>query len=231
VQVLVVDDDPDMRESVRTVLVRDGHTAFAVGRARDALDLLDRVPIDVVVLDFVMPEMDGFEACQTIRERHTTPVLMLTALGSESDKVRVLDAGADDYMTKPFGSRELLARLRALVRRGGRSAEINDGRLVVGDLTIDTVDGTALVAERRISLSPTEIRLLTALALSPGQTRRPRDLARDLGMVDCSEREAQGLIKVNVRRIRAKIEEDPHRPRRLVTQWGRGYCLRSLPAA
>jgi DNA-binding response OmpR family regulator len=228
VRVLVVDDDPYMRESVRTVLARDGHTTLLATRGAEALVLLEQVPVEAIVLDWMMPDMDGLETCRSIRSRRSTPVVMLTARSGEADKVRILDAGADDYLTKPFGSRELLARLRAVVRRSTRSGQGTDGLLVVGDLTIDTRGGSASFGGRRAALSPTELRLLTALAITPDQPRRPRDLVRDLGFAGCAERDAQELIKVNVRRLRHKIEDDPRQPRRIVTHWGLGYALRSL---
>jgi DNA-binding response OmpR family regulator len=230
-QVLVVDDDPHVRETVRTVLARDGHTAFEASHGAEALAILDTTPVEAIVLDWMMPEMDGLETCRSIRARASTPVVMLTSRSAEADKVRLLDAGADDYLTKPFGSRELLARLRAVVRRANREGDAGGGKLRVGDMTIDARAGSVSIGDRVVSLSPTEMRLLTLLAITPDQARPPRDLVRDLGMTGCSEREAQEIVKVNVRRLRHKIEEDPREPRRLVNHWGYGYALRSLPAA
>jgi DNA-binding response OmpR family regulator len=229
--VLVVDDDPDVRESVRAALAREGHTALVAGDGQEALALLEQISVEAVVLDWMMPGMDGLETCRTIRSRQTTPILMLTALGGEADKVRVLDAGADDYLTKPFGSRELMARLRAIVRRSARAGGAPDGRIVVGDMTIDARAGVVQIGERTVSLSPTELRLLLALAISPDQVRRPRELARDLGAEGSSARAAQELVKANVKRLRRKIEDDPRRPRRLITRWGYGYALSSAATA
>jgi DNA-binding response OmpR family regulator len=172
----------------------------------------------------MMPEMDGLETCRRVRERSMVPVLMVTARSAESDKVRVLDAGADDYITKPFGPRELLARTRALTRRAQMPA-VGGDRMILGDLVVEPSRGEVRVGGRDVGLTPTEQRLLISLAMTPGQVRGARDLARDLGLADCSDRDAQEIVKVNVMRVRRKIEEDPKHPRRLLTHRGYGYSL------
>jgi DNA-binding response OmpR family regulator len=225
-RVLVIDDDPSVRNALRVLLARDGYTPVLAENGQAGLDILKADPaFDAIVLDWLMPVMDGLETCRRIRAMSNISILMLTARSAEADKVRVLDAGADDYIVKPFGPRELLARLRALVRRARGAPVPADRRLVIGDLSIDPDKGAVSIAGREVTVTPTEARLLMALATMPGQVRRVRDLARDLGLSDVSDREAQEIVKVNVLRLRRKIEEDPKAPRRIQTHRGFGYLL------
>ena len=227
-RILVVDDDPSVQTALRILLARDGYTVATAGNGKLALEMFDEGKFDLVVLDWMMPEMDGLETCRRLRETTAIPILMLTARSAESDKVRVLDAGADDYVTKPFGPREFLARVRALVRRSEQVGRKVERKIVVGDLAIDPETGLVTVGDRQVQVTPTEMRLLGSLAIQAGQVRSPRDLARDLGVVECSDRDAQEIAKVNVMRLRRKIEEDPGNPRRLVTHRGYGYSLQAV---
>jgi DNA-binding response OmpR family regulator len=226
-RILVVDDDPSVQTALRILLARDGYTVATAGNGKLALEMFAEGKFDLVVLDWMMPEMDGLETCRRLRELSPIPILMLTARSAESDKVRVLDAGADDYVTKPFGPREFLARVRALVRRSEQIGRKVERKIVVGDLEIDPETGLVTVADRQVQVTPTEMRLLGSLAIQPGVVRSPRDLARDLGVVECSDRDAQEIAKVNVMRLRRKIEDDPAKPKRLVTHRGYGYSLQS----
>ena len=227
-RILVVDDDPSVQTALRILLARDGYTVATAGNGKRGLELFAESKYDLVVLDWMMPEMDGLETCRRLRETSPVPILMLTARSAESDKVRVLDAGADDYVTKPFGPREFLARVRALVRRSEQAGQRVDRKMSVGDLTIDPETGMVSVGARKVQVTPTEMRLLAALAIQPGPVRSPRDLARDLGVVECSDRDAQEIAKVNVMRLRRKIEEEPGTPRRLLTHRGYGYSLQPV---
>ena len=224
-RILVVDDDPSVQTALRILLARDGYTVATAGNGKLALEMFEEDKFDLVVLDWMMPEMDGLETCRRLRETTPVPILMLTARSAESDKVRVLDAGADDYVTKPFGPREFLARVRALVRRSEQLGRKVERKIVVGDLAIDPETGLVTVGDRQVQVTPTEMRLLGSLAIQAGQVRSPRDLARDLGVVECSDRDAQEIAKVNVMRLRRKIEDDPANPKRLVTHRGYGYSL------
>ena len=224
-RVLVVDDDPSVQTALRIMLARDCYTVATAGNGKLALEAFGEGKFDLVVLDWMMPEMDGLETCRRLREISAIPILMLTARSAESDKVRVLDAGADDYVTKPFGPREFLARVRALARRSEQIGRKVERKIVVGDLAIDPETGLVTVGDRQVQVTPTEMRLLGSLAIQPGQVRSPRDLARDLGVVECSDRDAQEIAKVNVMRLRRKIEDDPADPKRLVTHRGYGYSL------
>ena len=224
-RILVVDDDPSVRTALRLLLARDGYDISLAANGREALEVLrGAASFDLVILDWVMPEMDGLETCQRIRERSMVPVLMVTARSAEADKVRVLDVGADDYITKPFGPRELLARVRALVRRAHMPA-VGADVITVGEVTVDPARGDVEIGGRRIGLTRTEQRLMLALAAAPGEVRPARELARALGLTECSEREAQEIVKVNVLRLRRKIEDDPKHPSRLLNHRGYGYSL------
>jgi DNA-binding response OmpR family regulator len=230
-QILVVDDDPSVRTALRLLLIRDGYVVGEAANGQQALDLLVQgTAFDAIVLDWNMPLMDGLETCRRIRERWVVPVLMVTARSAEADKVRVLDAGADDYISKPFGPRELLARVRALVRRAQMPAAGGD-RMTFGDLEVDPARGEVTVRGTRLGLTPTEQRLLIALSLHAGQVTPARDLARALGVVDCSDRDAQEIVKVNVMRLRRKIEDDPKHPTRLLNHRGHGYSLNAAATA
>jgi DNA-binding response OmpR family regulator len=228
-RVLAVDDDANLREMLRLILARDGHTVVLASDGRTARDLLATSPFDVVVLDWSMPGLDGVETCRRLRATSSTPVMMLTARMAESDKVVALDAGADDFVTKPFGARELVARLRALVRRS-RVEEPSRTRVVVGDLSIDLHACTVDVGNRTVDVTPNELRLLVALAGTPGQVRQVRDIAREVGWGDGPDQELQAIVKTNVRRLRRKIEEDPNAPRRVVSHRGYGYALAPMVA-
>jgi DNA-binding response OmpR family regulator len=227
-RILVVDDDPSVQTALRILLARDGYTVATAGNGKLGLEMFGEGKFDLVVLDWMMPEMDGLETCRRLREGSAVPILMLTARSAESDKVRVLDAGADDYVTKPFGPREFLARVRALVRRSEQIGRKVERKIVVGDISIDPETGLVTIGERQVQVTPTEMRLLGSLAIQPGQVRSPRDLARDLGVVECSDRDAQEIAKVNVMRLRRKIEEDPANPKRLITHRGYGYSLQPV---
>jgi DNA-binding response OmpR family regulator len=224
-RVLLVDDDRWMRATLEDLLARDGHAIVAVADGAAALDAAAVAPFDVVVLDWVMPRMDGLETCRRLRATSTVPVLMLTARWAEADKVEALHAGADDYITKPFGSREFLARVHALARRAQMAPPSDDRRVIVGDVVLDPATGRVEVGGRVSQLTPTELRLLQTLASAPGLPQRTRDLVRRMGLGPGEDGAA--LIKTNVLRIRRKIEPDPARPRYLVTFHGVGYALRS----
>ena len=230
-RILVIDDDESIRTTARLLLVREGYSVTTASNGRTGLDAISATPFDLVVLDWTMPELNGLETCRELRRVSAVPVLMLTGRSSERDKVIALDVGADDYLTKPFGPREFLARVRALVRRSRQaSPEMDERRFVVGDLTIDPRRGEVRIRGERVFVTPTELRLLVALAISPGEARVPRELVRDLGMSEVSDHDAAEILKVNVMRLRRKIEDVPARPRRLVTHRGFGYSLNAIEA-
>ena len=225
-RILVVDDDESIRTTTQLLLIREGYSVTTALNGRAGLAAMETTTFDAVVLDWMMPELDGVETCRELRLTSSVPVLMLTGRSSEHDKVRALDVGADDYLTKPFGPREFVARVRALLRRARQTTnEIVDRRYVIGDLTIDQKRGEVRIGQAQVFVTPTELRLLVALAETPGNTRLPRDLVRELGMSEVSDHDAAEIVKVNVMRLRRKIERDPAKPLRLMTHRGFGYSL------
>lgn len=228
-RILIIDDDESIRTTTQLLLVREGYSVTTALNGRDGLAAVATTAFDAVILDWMMPELDGVETCRELRLTSSVPVLMLTGRSSEREKVRALNVGADDYLTKPFGPREFIARVQALVRRARQTPpEMDDRQYVVGDLTIDQSRGEVRIGQSQISVTPTELRLLVAFAKVPGEARMPRDLVRDLGMSEISDRDAAEIVKVNVMRLRRKIEQHASRPRRLMTHRGLGYSLNAV---
>ena len=221
-RVLVVDDEPQIRRALRTALTGHGYEVEVAEDGEAALTALAaRVP-DAVVLDLVMPGVDGFEVLRQTRTWSTVPIIVLSARGQERDKVEALDLGADDYLTKPFGMAELLARLRAVFRRAGAPT---DPILVVGDVTIDLARHVVLRGEEEVHLTPTEYDLLRVLALNAGKVLTHRQLLGFVWGGYAAENTQQ--LRVYVNYLRRKLEADPARPRLLVTEPGVGYRLRT----
>ncbi|TMQ67008.1 MAG: response regulator transcription factor [Candidatus Eisenbacteria bacterium] len=222
--VLLVDDEDKTVASVRLYLE---HAGFEVASAADgptALEMARREPVPaLVILDVLLPRLDGFEVCRRLREGSTIPIIMLTARSSEEDRLEGLELGADDYVVKPFSPRELAARVRAVLRRVP-FAGIEGPPIRIGDLTIDAARHEATVRGRRVALTPREFRLLEVLARAPGRAFTRAELVeRAFG----SESEAlDRTIDAHVVNLRRKIEEDPTRPTRVETVFGVGYRLR-----
>jgi two-component system response regulator ResD len=217
--VLVVDDEPIVREVVATYLRREGYRALEAGDGVTARDLIERVQPELIVLDVMLPGIDGLELCRWIRARSEIPVIMLTARGEEADRIVGLDLGADDYVTKPFSPRELVARVRTVLRRAPGKATVR--RIEAGPLLIDA--GTREVTRdgRALRLTAKEFDLLWFLASNPRLV-----FSRDQLMDRVWGYEAAfdtGTVTVHVRRLREKIEDDPSRPRHVQTVWGVGY--------
>jgi two-component system KDP operon response regulator KdpE len=221
-QVLVVDDEPQIVRGLKVILRAAGYDVRAAATKREALDAIAARAPDALVLDLVLPDGSGVEVCREVREWSSLPILVLSAVGDEREKVRALDAGADDYVTKPFGNEELLARLRAVLRRAGEDPA--EPAIEVGDLVVDVADHRVLRDGEEIHLTPIEFDLLRVLALNRGRLVTQRQLLRDV-WGPAYETETH-YLRVHVAHIRAKIEPDPARPRYLVTDPGVGYRLR-----
>jgi DNA-binding response OmpR family regulator len=224
--ILLVDDDSLLRRSLAFNLEQAGYRASTAASAEDALALAARDVPDLVLLDIGLPGMDGLDALRQFRERLAIPVIFLTARRRELDEVLGLELGADDYVTKPFDTDVLLARIKAVLRRLERpeapALEMSE-RLTVGDLTIDPLAHTVVVGERPVELPPREFELLHALALEAGQVLSVDDL---LARVWGAEYEGESqVVYVHIRWLREKLEQDPHLPRRVVTVRGVGYKL------
>jgi DNA-binding response OmpR family regulator len=219
-RVLVVDDEPMVRDVLARYLAKDG---FDVRLARDGAQALDRFseePPDIVVLDLMLPVIDGLEVFRRIRAGARTPIIMLTAKGEETDRIVGLELGADDYVTKPFSPREVVARVRAVLRRAADHTADGDV-LIFGPLSIDLPRREVRRNGDPLRLTRKEFDLLAFLASSPGVTF---DRARLLQEVwDFAWDGDSATVTVHIRRLREKIEDDPAEPRRLVTVWGIGY--------
>jgi two-component system, OmpR family, KDP operon response regulator KdpE len=224
--VLVVDDEPQIVRGLKIILRSAGYAVEAAETKEEALTALALKPPDAMVLDLVLPDGRGVEVCEDVRRWSRLPILVLSAVGDEREKVRALDAGADDYVTKPFGTDELLARLRAVMRRSVEAG--GSPRLEVGDLTIDLADRQVLRDGVEVHLTPIEFELVRALAQHHGKLVTHRQLLREVwGPEYGSETH---YLRVHVAHIRSKLEEDPSRPRYLVTEPGVGYRLRDPSA-
>ena len=223
-RVLVVDDDRTITEVVARYLENDGFLAEVVHDGREALERALRDPPDLIVLDVMLPGIDGLEICRRLRALAPVPVVLLTAKGAETDRIAGLELGADDYVAKPFSPRELVARVRAVLRRsrGPLGAVGHDPTtpIVDGDLTIDIAARQVTRAGELLPLTAREFDLLVFLARHP---RRAFDREALLGEVWGSRFGDSSTITVHVRRIREKVEDDPAHPTRIVTVWGVGY--------
>lgn len=219
-RILIIEDEPTVAEVVERYLRRDGHDVRLVHDGAAALQTFASFRPDLLVLDLMLPHIDGKEVCRRIRARSQVPIIMLTARSEEIDKLVGLEIGADDYVTKPFSPRELAARVKAVLRRAGRQ-ESNGDALSFDDLRID--QRTRSVEDERgaISLTAREFDLLYYLASHPGQVFT-RDQLMD-AVWDYAFAGDPSTVTVHMRRLRAKVEIDPSRPRRLKTLWGVGY--------
>jgi DNA-binding response OmpR family regulator len=220
--VLVVDDEPIVREVVVRYLERDGHTILEADDGNRARELVELRRPDIVVLDVMLPGMDGLELCRWIRARSDLPVILLTARGEEADRIVGLELGADDYVTKPFSPRELAARVRTVLRRSA-PAKDERGRLTFGDVEVDPQTREVRKAGRELRLTAKEFDLLAFLAGHPRRVfGRDQLMSRVWGYEAALD---TGTVTVHVRRLREKIEANPSDPLHLQTVWGVGYRL------
>lgn len=224
--ILLVEDEATLVQTIAYTLRREGYTVVTAGDGQTALTLAREARPDVVVLDLMLPGLDGFEVCRRLRAESAVPILILSARDTEIDRVVGLEIGADDYLTKPFSLRELLARIRALLRRMRLLAEIPAAEtppLRVGDLTIDPTGRRVWRNDQELQLKPREFDLLLFLARHRGQVfSREQLLDRVWGYEHAVD---SRTVDVHVRWLRAKIEDDPRTPRRLQTVRGVGYRL------
>jgi DNA-binding response OmpR family regulator len=220
--VLVVDDEPIVREVVVRYLRREGFRTLEAADGDAARGILERELPSLVVLDLMLPGTDGIALCRWIRERSDLPVIMLTALGEESDRILGLELGADDYVTKPFSPRELAVRVKTVLRRA--QAEWTGAEVVrFGDVELDATSRRATKGDEPLTLTAKEFDLLWFLARSPGRVfTRAQLMASVWGYEAALD---TGTVTVHVRRLREKIEDDPSLPRHLETVWGVGYRL------
>src|SRR2546421_6799555 len=231
--IVAADDDPQLLRLMTRNLQFEGYEVIPASNGQQALEEIEEQVPDLVLLDVMMPKMDGFNVCHRVREFSTVPIIIVTARGKDQDKVRGLDLGADDYLTKPFSVDELLARVRAVLRRTQFTAKDSSQGLqataTIGDLEIDYSQHLVKMAGREITLTPTEYRILAYLAQNAG-----RVLTQDLLLEHVWGGEYLGeshMLQVNMNRLRRKLEADPTHPRYLLTKVGVGYSLAAQPAA
>jgi DNA-binding response OmpR family regulator len=222
--ILVVDDEPSIREVVSIYLERAGYRVVVASNGQAALEALEEQPPDLVVLDLMLPEVDGLEITRRLRAQGDVPIIMLTARRGETDRILGLEMGADDYMVKPFSPRELVSRVRAVLRRTRGSAPAADKRdLTFGGLHIDPQTRVVEVNGEEKSLTAREFDLLWTLACHPRQVFSRNQLLDIVWGV--TEYIDPSTVTVHVRRLREKIEPDPSNPRHIQTVWGVGYKL------
>jgi len=220
--ILVVEDEPKIAQFARDYLEHAGFRVVTAGDGRFALKAVARERPELIVLDLRLPDMDGLDVARALRKDSTVPIIMLTARGEESDKLIGLELGADDYMTKPFSPKELVARARAVLRRWAL-ARTGGETVRVGDLVVDRSRLRASVGDRPVDLTPTEFQLVAALAGSPGRVFTRAQLLDALHGVAFESYER--AIDAHIKNIRRKLEPDPRRPRYLLTVYGVGYRL------
>lgn len=223
VRVLIVDDEPAIRRYLRTILTAHGYMVYEATRGAEAISEVTAQRPDVIVLDLGLPDMDGVQVTRVLREWSQTPILILSVRGGETDKIAALDAGADDYLTKPFGSGELLARLRAAMRRAVRTAT-QEPIFEMDGLKVDLAKRLVSVNDHEIQLTPTEYDLLKALVKDAGKVLTHHQLLRTVWGVGYDDE--MHMLRVNISNLRKKIEADATRPRYIVTEPGVGYRLR-----
>jgi DNA-binding response OmpR family regulator len=231
--VLTADDDPQLLRLIARNLQLEDYDVLVASDGQQALEQIEQHAPDLVLLDVMMPRMDGFTVCQRVREFSAVPIIIVTARGQDQDKVRGLDLGADDYLTKPFSIEELLARVRAVLRRAqftaSEQAHAMHTTTTIGDLTIDFAQHLVTMGAREIELTPTEYRILAYLAQNSG-----RVMTQDLLLEHIWGTEYVGeghMLQVNINRLRHKIEPDPMHPRYILTKVGIGYLLAARPDA
>jgi len=222
-RVLVVDDEAPIRRFLRAALTAHGYEVLEARNGQEALSALTAQRPDLLILDLGLPDMEGLEVTRRLREWSNIPIIILSVREGEADKVATLDAGADDYLTKPFGVGELLARLRAAMRRTAPTAD--EPAFTIGELKVDLASRIVTVAGQEAQLTPTEYGLLHALVTHVGKVMTHRQLLRQVW--GAAYEEETHILRVNISNLRRKIEADPTRPRYIRTEPGVGYRLRT----
>jgi two-component system, OmpR family, KDP operon response regulator KdpE len=220
--ILIVDDEQSIRRFLRVTLTSENYTIFEAVSGKEAVSLAAKHKPNIIILDLGLPDIDGVEVTRLLRQWTQVPIIILSVRDSEADKVLALDAGADDYLTKPFGVGELLARLRVAIRRAIRPAV--EPIFISGDLKVDLTDRVVTIAEKEISLTPTEYALLRVLTINAGKVLTHNFLLREVWGEGYSDE--SHMLHVNISNLRRKIETEPTRPQHIITESGVGYRLR-----
>jgi len=225
-RILVVDDEPSIRKFLRANLEAKDYKVLTAADGAEALQTIEMELPDLVILDIMMPKMDGFEVCRQLREWSQIPIIMLSARGDENDKVKCLELGADDYITKPFGASELIARVRAVLRRTEAAGSIPTQPSFTSDtLQINFVERQVTVADREVKLTPTEYNLLQELVLNANKVLTHRMLLRKVWGSEYGEEKE--YLRVFIGRLRKELEPDPENPEYIITIPGVGYQFKA----
>jgi two-component system KDP operon response regulator KdpE len=224
VHVLVIDDEAAIRRFLRAALMSQGYQVTEAATGTDGLAQASMRTPDLILLDLGLPDLDGLAVTQRLRAWTETPIVVLSARGQEGDKIAALDAGADDYVTKPFAIGELSARMRAALRRSAHAGDGTDDVFESGDLRVDRGRRTVTVEGKEVRLTPIEWKLLVALARRPGRVQTHGHLLREVWGPGAGEQ--HHYLRVYMAQLRHKLEHDPARPRHFVTEPGVGYRLR-----
>lgn len=222
--ILICDDEKDIVEALNIYLSSEGYNILKAYNGREALEILEKEEIHLVLLDVMMPEMDGITAMSKIRNTSAVPIILLTAKSQDTDKILGLTVGADDYVTKPFNPAELIARVKAQLRRymllgGGGKTEEN--KLIIGGIELDDVAKSVYVDGEEVSLTPTEFDILKLFMKNPGKVYSPKDIYRQVW--DDAPFGSESTVAVHIRHLREKVEINPSEPRYLKVVWGQGY--------
>jgi len=224
VKILVVDDEPLYVRLLKVNLEAEEYEVLTANNGEEALDSLSQVMPDLIIMDVMMPKLDGVTTCQRIRQFSNVPIILLTALGEEQDRVNGLNIGADDYVVKPFSATELVARVRAVLRRAQNQQESVETRIFThGDLRIDIAKAEVWKNEKQIYLSATEYKMLILFAYHVGQVITAEELLE--ATWGSSYRNEKEILWVSIARLRQKLEDNPHSPVHIVTRTGLGYQM------
>lgn len=225
--ILVCDDDKEIVKAIEIYLAKEGYNVFKAYDGNECLEILQKNKVQLVILDIMMPKKDGIETINEIRKKYSIPVIMLSAKSEDEDKIKGLDMGADDYVTKPFNPQELIARVNSLLRRYtklGSAVEAEEENIFrVGDLEIDDNLKQVKINDQEIKLTPTEYKILKFLTENKGKVYSINQIYENIWAEDCYG--AENIIAVHIRHIREKIEINPKEPKYLKVIWGVGYKI------
>ncbi|WP_059048852.1 response regulator transcription factor [Paenibacillus senegalimassiliensis] len=224
--ILIVDDEREIVKLIEIYLQNEGYTLFSASDGEEALSILEAHQIDLIILDIMMPRLNGIEACMRIRETRDIPIIMLSAKSEDMDKIEGLSIGADDYVAKPFNPLELVARAKSQLRRYqrfGKYIPANQDEITIDGLTINTAKHRVTMNDREVKLTPREFELLKLLALHRGVVLGMETIYEEVWKEPYMQ--SKNTVMVHIRRLREKLEQDPQHPRYIKTVWGIGYKL------
>lgn len=226
--ILLVDDEKEIIELIEIYLKNEGYIIFKAFNGVEALEILRNNPVDLIILDVMMPQMDGIQACMKIREKNNTPIIMLSAKSQDMDKISGLSIGADDYVTKPFNPLELVARVKSQLRRYkmlNNRSDSGEDEIVIDDLVINNATHTVTVGDQEVKLTPREFDILKLLAVNQGIVLSMDKIYEEVWNEPFMD--SKNTVMVHIRKLREKIEKDTQHPAYIKTVWGIGYKMRS----